>query len=61
MALIEDDYMVEQSPATVADPTLRHTVLPRTAEADPLRLDAECLHCASQLRSSDEKSRGRDG
>jgi len=61
MPLVENDDMVEQIATAVADEALRNAVLPRTAEADPLRLDAECLHCASQLRSSDEKSRGRDG
>ena len=44
MSLIEDDHMVEQVPAAVADPTLDNAVLPRTSEAGPLGLDAEALH-----------------
>jgi hypothetical protein len=41
MPLIHDDHMVEQTAAAIADPTLRNTVLPRTAETGPLGLDAK--------------------
>jgi hypothetical protein len=44
MALIEDDYMVEQIPMAVADPALGDAVLPRASEARPLGLDAEAPH-----------------
>jgi hypothetical protein len=45
MPFIDNDHMVEQIPAAVANPTLGNTVLPPTAEAGPLRLYAEALHC----------------
>ena len=41
MALIEYDDVIEQVAPTGADPTLRNTVLPRTAETGPLGLDAK--------------------
>jgi hypothetical protein len=44
MAFIQNDHMVEQIAAAVADPTLGDAVLPRTSEAGPLGLDAEALH-----------------
>jgi hypothetical protein len=40
MAFIDNDYMVEQIAATVADEALGDTVLPWTSEAGPLRFDA---------------------
>jgi hypothetical protein len=43
MPFIKDDDMIEQIPATVADPALSAPVLPQTAEAGLLRLDAEVL------------------
>src|ERR1035437_3495667 len=42
--------MVEQIPATVTDPTLCDTVLPRTSETGPLWLDVEGLHGIDHLR-----------
>jgi len=45
MPHIEDDHVVEQVPAAIANPTLCDTVLPRTSEAGSLRLDAEVLYC----------------
>ena len=44
MPLIQNNYMVKQIASAVADPALGHAVLPRTAEADPLGLDAKALH-----------------
>jgi hypothetical protein len=44
MPFIENDHVVEQIPAAVADPALGNAVLPRTAEAGLFRLDAEALH-----------------
>ena len=43
MPFIYSDYMVEQVAAAAADPALSSTVLPRTSEARPLRLDIEAL------------------
>ena len=43
MPLIEYDYMVEQIAATVADESLCDAVLPGTAKAGLLRLNAETL------------------
>jgi hypothetical protein len=37
--------MVEQIPATVADPALGDSVLPRAPKARSLWLDAEAFHC----------------
>ena len=45
MALIENNHMIEQIPATVADPTLRNVILPRATEAGSLRLDVKALYC----------------
>ena len=45
MALIENNHMIEQIPATVADPTLRNVILPRAPEAGSLRLDVKALYC----------------
>ena len=42
--LIQNNYMVKQIASAVADPALGHAVLPRTAEAGSLRLNAEALH-----------------
>ena len=44
MPFIENDHMVEQIAAAVADPTLGNAVLPRTSEAGSLWLDAEALY-----------------
>src|SRR5579859_5107640 len=44
MPPIENDHMVEQIPATGADPAFRDTVLPWTSEAGALGLNAETLH-----------------
>ena len=44
MPFIENDDLIEQIPAAVADPSLSNTVLPWTSEAGPLGLDAEALH-----------------
>lgn len=44
MPLIQNNYMVKQIASAVADPALGHAVLPRTAEAGSLRLNAEALH-----------------
>jgi len=44
MPLIHDDHMVEQIAAAIADPALRNSVLPRTAETGPLGLDAKALY-----------------
>jgi hypothetical protein len=43
MPFIEHDDMVEQVAATVANPALRDTVLPRASEAGALWPDAEAL------------------
>jgi hypothetical protein len=44
MPFVENDHMVEQIAAAVADPTLGDAVLPRASEAGLLGLDAEALH-----------------
>jgi len=44
MPFVENDHMVEQIAATVADPTLRNAVLPRTSEASSLGLDAKAFY-----------------
>ena len=49
MALVENDHVVEQVPAAVADPTVGNAVLPRTAETGPLGLNAETLHCVDHV------------
>jgi hypothetical protein len=41
MPFVENDHMVEQISAAVADPTLRNAVLPRASETSLLGLDAE--------------------
>ena len=43
MPLIQNNYMVKHIASAVADPALGHAVLPRTAEAGSLRLNAEAL------------------
>ena len=50
MPLIHNDHMVEQFAAAVSDPAFCDTVLPRTAEAGPFRLNAEALHCIDHFR-----------
>ena len=50
MPFVENDHMVEQIPAAVADPALCNTVLPRASEVGPLWLDAEALHGIDHLR-----------
>jgi hypothetical protein len=45
MRLVEHDDMIEQVSAAAANPALGEPVLPRTAKAGSLRLDAEALHC----------------
>src|ERR1035437_842862 len=50
MALIDNDHMVHQFAAATTDPTLRHTVLPRTSETGPLRLNRSEEH-TSELQS----------
>ena len=49
MPLIENDYVVKQIAAAVADPSLGNTVLPRTSEAGPLGLNAEALYGVNHL------------
>ena len=44
MPFVENDHMVEQIAAAVADPTLGNAILPRTSKAGSLGLDAEALH-----------------
>src|ERR1017187_6280730 len=44
MPFVENDDMVEQVPAAVADPALRDAVLPWTSEAGSLGLNANALH-----------------
>jgi len=44
MPFIENDHMVEQIAAAVANPSLGNTILPRASEAGLLRPDAEALH-----------------
>ena len=44
MAFVENDYVVEQIAAAVADPAFGNAVLPGTAEAGPLGLDTKALH-----------------
>ena len=49
MALIENDHMVEQIAAAVANPTLGNAVLPRTSITCPLGLDTKHLHRIDQF------------
>ena len=49
VTLIEDDHMVEQIPAAVADPALCNAILPRTSETSTLGLDAEALYSGNDL------------
>src|ERR1700751_2790847 len=44
MSFIQDDHMVKQIPAAVANPTLANPFLPRTLETGPLWLNAKALH-----------------
>jgi hypothetical protein len=44
LPLIENDHVVEQIPASGADPAFRNTVLPWTFEARSLWLDTEAPH-----------------
>src|ERR1035437_4716173 len=48
--LIQDDYMVEQISAAVADPAFCNSVLPRTSETGPFGLDSEALYGIDHLR-----------
>jgi hypothetical protein len=49
MPLVEHDYMIEQVPSAITNPSFCNTVLPRTTEAGPLGLDAKALHCADNF------------
>jgi hypothetical protein len=49
VSLIENDDMIEQIAATVTDPSLRDTILPRTSVACLLGLNAETLHRVDQF------------
>jgi hypothetical protein len=49
MPLVEDDDVIEQVPAAVADKALGDAVLPRASEAGPLGLNAEALHCVDDI------------
>ena len=49
MTLIEDDHIVKQIPAAVANPALSNPVLPRTPEADSFRLDTQNLYSTDDL------------
>ena len=49
ITLIEDDHMIEQIPAAVANPALSNAVLPRTPEAGPFRLDTQSLDSTDDL------------
>src|ERR1035441_7444332 len=44
MAFVENDDVIEQVSAATTYEALRDSVLPRTAEAGPFRLDAEAFH-----------------
>jgi len=48
MPFIQNDHMVEQIAAAVANPTLGDAVLSRTAITSPLGLDAKHLYCNDQ-------------
>ena len=52
MPFIQHDHMVEQIVTATADPALGDAVLPRTAEADPLGLDAKVRERGRQLASA---------
>src|ERR1017187_6228098 len=43
--LIENDHVIEQVPPHAANPALRNSVLPGTAECGPNRSAAHRLHC----------------
>ena len=65
MSFIQHDHMVEQIVTATADPALGDAVLPRTAEADPLGLDAKAPHCVddflieARAAIKDQVARGR--
>jgi hypothetical protein len=44
VAPTKDDYVLKEFPPAAADPTLRHTVLPRTAVSNAARLYAHRSH-----------------
>ncbi len=44
VALTKNDYVFQEFPAATANPTLRHAVLPRTAERDAARSRTHCLY-----------------
>ena len=49
MSFIQDDHMVKQIPAAVANPTLANPVLPWTCETGPLWSNAKALHCVDDF------------
>src|ERR1035437_1837621 len=49
MPLVQDDHMIEQITATVTNPALGNTVLPRASETGPPGLDTEALHSIDDL------------
>ena len=49
MAFIQNDHMVEQIAAAVANPALGNAVLPRTSITCPLGLDAKDFHGIDQF------------
>src|SRR3984957_10596128 len=49
MSFIQDDHMVKQIPAAVANPTLANPVLPWTCETGPPWLNAKALHCVDDF------------
>jgi len=49
MPFVEHDDIIKQIPSAIPNPAFCNTVLPRTAEARPLGLDAEALHRADNF------------
>lgn len=49
MTHVDDDHVVEEISAAVANPTLCDAVLPRAPEAASLGLDPEAFHCGDHF------------
>jgi hypothetical protein len=65
MRFIDGDHMIEQIPATVANPAFSDAILPRTAKACALGLDTEALcsvdHRLVEIRATIEDQIPRSG
>ena len=53
MIPVKHDHMIEQFSSTTANPSLRDTILPRTAVSGAAWLDTHCLDESHQLGTED--------